>query len=517
MRRQAVPEWVRYLIRELTRPPYFLEQIFNAQHHSAAGSGEAADQPPPGEHRQSYRNQSEQSKGASSTGRPSWSGSSHPRNPRRPATSGGDTERHTKTVGADARPADVRSEGSRSGNSRTEGSRSGGSLADDAHTEDVRAERVRWQGAPAAPVQRQGTARRAEFVPTAHKGKVRTAGKKRTWSSAFRRTGYPVALAKAYGWKVESAESVADIIKVATSQGNYALKRTHITPERVEFIYRATRYLRNQGFRGAPRFALSSEKLPGVEKDGHTYYATEWIEGNNVNFASLSQLGMLARTLAEFHELSRGFEWSAYNPPYEFGLTGLIRSRAADLKNLLTRAETRDNPDEFDQVLARMAPRLRHDAEKSLRIAEDQQCNKFLLEDEENPGLCHLDVIPGNFVYTADKEIYVLDMDLSTFAPRVLDLAHLLRRSLEQLNWQPDAAYTCFVQYDAVRPMTAEEYLWVQCLLTFPYRAWRLAHTRFHVFRDRRQTEELKEISAQESRRQSFLDAYGRQIMREVD
>jgi CotS family spore coat protein len=389
--------------------------------------------------------------------------------------------------------------------------------ADGVQAEGVRAERVRSQGAPTASFQRQETAERAEFVPTAHKGKIRTTGKRRAWSSVFRRTGYPVALAKAYGWKIDSAEPVADIIKVATSQGNYALKRTHIAPERVDFIYRVTRYLRNQGFRRAPRFALSSEKLPGVTKDGHTYYATEWIDGNNVNFASLSQLGTLARTLAEFHELSRGFEWSAYNPPYEFGLTGLIRSRAADLKNLLIRAETRDNPDEFDQVLARMAPRLRQDAEKSLRIAEDQQCNKFLLQDEENPGLCHLDVIPGNFVYTADKEIYLLDLDLSTFAPRVLDLAHLLRRSLEQLNWQPDAAYTCFVQYDAVRPMTAEEYLWVQCLLTFPYRAWRLAHTRFHVFRDRRQTEELKEISAQESRRHSFLDAYGRQIMREVD
>ncbi len=47
----------------------------------------------------------------------------------------------------------------------------------------------------------------------------------------------------------------------------------------------------------------------------------------------------------------------------------------------------------------------------------------------------------------------------------------------------------------------------MQCLLTFPYRAWRLAHTRYHVLKDRTQTEELRDYAAQEVRRQAFLEA----------
>ncbi len=469
-------------MQELTKPPYFLEYMLKESHRPPAEASASAGRPPSGDDRHSDVKKYDVRRSEGSSRRAEHSSSSATRQVPRPAPAGGYTARQERESSAATRAA-----GYRAGN--------GGQ----------------------SPSRHQGAAERQEFVPTAHTRKLKTSAKKRAWSAAFRQAGYPVGLAKAYSWKVESAEPVANVVKVATSRGRYALKRTHISPERVEFIHKATQYLRKQGFQKAPRFALTSDKLPSVEKDGHTYYATQWIDGNNVNFASLSQLGQLARTLAEFHELSRGFEWNAYNPPYEFGLATMIRRRTADLKNLLIRAETRENPDEFDQVLTRLAPRLRQDAEKSLRIAEDNQCNKFLLQDEEHPGLCHLDVIPGNFVYTADKEIYVLDLDLSTFAPRVLDLAHLLRRSLQQLNWQPEAAYTCFVHYDAVRPMTAEEYLWVQCLLTFPYRVWRLAHTRFHVFRDRRQTEELKEISAQEARRQAFLEEYGRQIMREVD
>ncbi len=82
------------------------------------------------------------------------------------------------------------------------------------------------------------------------------------------------------------------------------------------------------------------------------------------------------------------------------------------------RAETKAHPDEFDELLIRLRPTLREDAEKSLRIAEDEMCRKFLLQDEDNPGLCHLDVIPGNFVYTQDKEVFVLDLDLATFSRR---------------------------------------------------------------------------------------------------
>lgn len=315
---------------------------------------------------------------------------------------------------------------------------------------------------------------------------------------------------------MQRAEPVFNVVKVGCGRGKYALKETHIPLERVEFLQKVTQHLRRNGFEQLPVFAKTPKKAPYVVRDRRTFYATEWVDGNHVNFASLPQLGRLATSLAEFHELSRGFEWNSYNPPPEFGLTSMVRRRSEDLKNILTKAESKGHPDEFDQILIRLAPALRDDAEKSVRIAEDEMCQDFLLKDEDNPGLCHLDVIPGNFIYTGDKQVYLLDLDLATFAPRVLDLAHLLRRSLQQVNWQSESAYTCFAHYDSARPMQAEEYLWVECLLRFPYRAWRLAHTRYHVFRDRQQTEELKAYSSQESRRQAFLDAYSQQITREI-
>jgi CotS family spore coat protein len=467
-----MPEWISQLLKEFTKPPYFLDHLMQERQRASS--------PSPGDGRspesQSFVATPSPPKKSTQTTR-SWNN----------ATSTGPP---TPRSSSDARSGDFPKPRPSSSASKSR--------------------------APSKMPEGDKDDANAEFVPTTL-GEAEASTRTRPWSSVFRQAGYTVGLAKAYGWQVQNAVPHSNILRVETQSGSYALKQTHVSVERVQFLHDAVRHLRKQGFAYAPRYALTAKKQPAVVRQNRTYYATKWVEGNHVNFASLPQLGRLARTLAEFHELSRGFEATRYNPPAEYGVASMIRRRSEDLRNILMRAETKAHPDEFDELLIRLAPTLREDAEKSLRIAEDEMCRKFLLQDEDNPGLCHLDVIPGNFVYTQDKEVFLLDLDLATFAPRVLDMAHLLRRSLQMLHWQSDIAYTCFVSYDTVRPITPEEYLWVQCLLTFPYRAWRLAHTRYHVLKDRTQTEELRDYAAQEVRRQAFLEAYAEQITREVE
>jgi CotS family spore coat protein len=317
-----------------------------------------------------------------------------------------------------------------------------------------------------------------------------------------------------YGWKVENAARVMNIVKVTTPKGVFALKKTHIAPERVQFLHEAQLYARDHGFTRMAQFVLTRLGKPYVRRQGETYYATEWLTGNPVNFASTAQVGQLAHALAQFHEATRGLETTGYHPPMEFALEQMLRRRANDLRTLLAEAQRRAQPDEFDSVLLRLAPALREDAERSLKLVDDPQCRAFLERDEDTPGLCHLDVIPGNFVYDAEKRVHLLDLDLATYAPRVLDLAHLLRRSLQVVNWSSEAAYACFLHYNAVRPLTAEEYVLVQALLTFPYRAWRLAASRYRTLRDAAQVEELKDYAQQEERRQAFLNAFAKQVTR---
>jgi CotS family spore coat protein len=356
--------------------------------------------------------------------------------------------------------------------------------------------------------------REAEFVATAMSQAEPVQTKSaRSWQAVFRKANLPLSLTKAYGWNVRHSSPVANVVRVDTKSTSYVLKKTHIPPRRVEFLHQVLKYLDSQGFTRYAQFALTRQnRNPYAVRNQMTYYATEWIPGNPANFASLQQVGLVAQTLAQFHELTRGYEVEGYSPPMEYALSDMLRRRTEDLRGLLVRAEAHQPADDFDKLFLGLAPQLRTDAELGIRVLEDEKCLKFLTKDGEYPGLCHLDVIPGNFIYSDKQVMHVIDLDLATYAPRVLDLSHLLRRSLQRQNWRAEVAYACFVQYNDAKSICTEEYELVRAMLAFPYRAWRLAHTHYRVLADELQTEELQDYTNQEPRRQNFLTEYARQI-----
>lgn len=339
----------------------------------------------------------------------------------------------------------------------------------------------------------------------------------RAWQAMLRQADFPVTLPALYGWEVTSIKRVSNVVHIYTTNGEYALKRTHIPPERVVFLEKALDYLQAHDFTRFSPIVSTTQNRPFVHLNDETYYATKWLPGQAANFSSISQVGQIAQTLAQFHEASKGFSHTGYRPPNEFRLQRMMRERAFDIRELLAIAEQAQNPSQFDKMFLELGPSLRKDAEKSLRLLENEACQEYLQQEEQQPGLCHLDVIPNNFVYDGNHVLWLLDFDLSTFAPRVLDEAHLLRRSLQRTNWDTEAAYACFLQYNAVRAMSAEEYVLVQALLTFPYQAWRIANTHYRVFQDSEQVLDLEAVLAQETRRQTFLDAFAKQITRVDD
>lgn len=464
LRRQPnMPEWLNQVIKELTRPPYFLEHLYT-QHQSDKETSTQA-------FTSTTADSSAQNQGQSPRYYPNHAPHSH-----RPAAKGKASENANHKDSSEWSSQTDRKSSGRQGLS--------------------------------SPAQRQ----KQEFVATAMSASSLDKSSV-SWQATFRRADIPVSLTKAYAWNIRRCQQVANVLRVETKGGTYALKSTHLSPKRVEFLHGVFAHLQNQGFtRYAPFVLTKQHRNPYAVRKTQTYYASQWVPGTSANFSSLQQIGLVAKTLSQFHELTRGFESEGYSPPMEYGLSAILRRRTEDLRALLVRAEARKPADAFDKLLLKLGVQLRADAESSIRHIEDEHCAQFLAKDAEYPGLCHLDVIPGNFIYSDPQTMYAIDFDLATFAPRVLDLSHLLRRSLQRQNWRSEVAYTCFVQYNDTQTIRSQEYQLLLALLMFPYRAWRLAHTRYRVLEDDLQVQELQEYASQEERRQKFISEYARQI-----
>ncbi|GMA63230.1 phosphotransferase [Alicyclobacillus fastidiosus] len=323
----------------------------------------------------------------------------------------------------------------------------------------------------------------------------------------------PATVLERYPIDVDRREQLPDILRVVTEdEQRYAVKRTTISLPHVWFIHKMLKYAQKQGFTRCSKLLMTKKKSPGVVYGGNVYYASEWIDGQPANFASAEHVAQTAYALAQFHEATRGFTSEKFVPEDAFDLLEMTKQRNRDLRQLLYRAEAMKDKDEFDQLFVSLKSALQDDAAESLQLLQQNECAAFLSHDKTHPGICHLDVIPGNCLYAPDHNVHLIDFELSTFAPRVLDMAHLLRRSLQVNNWSGDIAYACFLHFDTVKSIPKVEYRLVEALLKFPYRAWRLAHTRYNFFKDPAQIDDLLAYADQEARRQSFLKSFTAQV-----
>ncbi|GEO26129.1 hypothetical protein AAC03nite_19140 [Alicyclobacillus acidoterrestris] len=358
----------------------------------------------------------------------------------------------------------------------------------------------------AADVSAKSTSAKQTRTPVANRRSSRSAIPTQTYD-------IPQGVLDRYPVTIERREQMPGILRVVTDDGKrYAIKRTHLTLPHVWFVHRMLKYAQKQGFSRYSKFLLTKKKAPGVNEGGSVYYATEWIDAQPANFTSAEHVAQTAYALAQFHEATRGFTSEKFVPNDAFNLFEMTKERNHDLRQLIYKAEANDEKDEFDKLFVSLKAQLLDDAADSLQLLQQAECAAFLHADKANAGISHLDVIPGNCLYAPDHNVYLIDFELSTFAPRVLDMAHLLRRSLQLNHWSGDIAYACFLHFDTVKTIPKVEYRLVEALLKFPYRAWRLAHTRYHFFKDPAQLDDLLAYADAAPRRQSFLKSFSEQV-----
>lgn len=325
----------------------------------------------------------------------------------------------------------------------------------------------------------------------------------------------PQTVASKYDLAIEHRRPDGNIeIWTDTKGGRYAAKRSSIAPDHCRAMCQCLRHAQEQGFTKFARVIATSSGAPCVRHGDFTYYVTEWVWGQPANFGLPEHVAQTAYTLAQFHEATRNFHTDWQPDEAADDVFGLLQARSRDLRQMWLRADRRKEKDAFDQLLLSIREDLQRDAAESLALLEDRDVIAYLEVERASGGWCHLDVIPSNCLYTAQHQVVLIDFELARPAPRALDMAHLLRRSLERGNWDGHLAYACFLHFDAVRSISKAEYRAVEAILRFPYLPWRIAHARYHFGADPAQLDALQRYATQHERRQAFLASLRQQVER---
>ncbi|PWK13817.1 CotS family spore coat protein [Tumebacillus permanentifrigoris] len=335
-----------------------------------------------------------------------------------------------------------------------------------------------------------------------------------TVHSMIRRHGFSPASLKAYGITATKVEPFGPVLRLRTSKGLIALKKTELSPKQVQFLHESFLYLESRKFTRYAPFVLSTDGLPYVQVGGETYYATQWVRGQEVDFRSMPQLALTARTLADFHEASRGYEPKGYRPAMIFDLVDRFQDRRDEFNMWKKRAKAKSRPDEVDKKFLRLVDAYIAQADQALTVMKRPNVRAHLLYEEDDPPLCHLDLTPYNMVYTTIGQVCLIDLDFCTYGPRTLDLAHLVRRALQRADWEEDVLRHALVNYNAVRLLTVAEYVLLYGLLVFPHRFWRISYQHYEVGHDPHHMGYYELAEAEETKRQAFLKKFGQQVDR---
>ncbi|BCJ86971.1 spore coat protein [Effusibacillus dendaii] len=292
-----------------------------------------------------------------------------------------------------------------------------------------------------------------------------------------------------------------------------ALKKTRLPQKQIRFIAHALQHVAQNGFHRVSRMIPNTNGFFFTLLGDQTYYVTQWIEGQTADFSSVRHVAESALTIAEFHRAARGFVSVSYQPE-SIILKHLLQTRTQQLDQFLTKAKEKRKPDDVDRFVLRYLPAYKKQALQAVKLLNDPRVVHFLKQEEEDPGLAHLDITPTNLIFTPQNQICLIDFDRLSYAPRMLDIGHMMRRSLQANRWQREFALISLVQVNQVEPLRHAEYTILQSILTFPHSVWRNCRNHYLRKSSPYTLAALEQLQEQEADRQSFLEDFAAHVER---
>lgn len=328
------------------------------------------------------------------------------------------------------------------------------------------------------------------------------------------------AIHSAYKEDITQIRSIQGIWQIETSTGHlYALKKTRLNRARVSFMADALDQLYKKGFTYGTRILRTQQGLPYVVEDGATYYASEWLSGEPVRLTSTRQAGSCAKTLARLYDRSLDIAGNkASMIPGTFDVQADLDAKKKDLLHSLNRIQRTSIAKDIEHIIAEYAPHWENDTDRAISLLQSPDATLTLARFKQNPGLCHLDATARHLLLHPSGYIQLVSFEEMKYSPRVIDLAHLIRRIMQANgNWSNVTLLAPLIAYNRTRPLSQGDYLILQAMLTYPFRIENL----FHQYIDHGGTasasrdqwlKTFRQATFEEESRHEFLNEFARKV-----
>lgn len=273
---------------------------------------------------------------------------------------------------------------------------------------------------------------------------------------------------------------MALVWKLETDRGNICLKRLHRPEKKAKFSIYAQNYLAKKGFK-VPKIHKNKDGKLYTKFQAFLFVVYDWIDGTPFQFDVKEDLEMVMKGLACYHRESIG-----YTPPADIDIFSKLgklpvhyikRCQQLESWKLIANSQSEDL---FAQMYLKEIDSFIDDGKKVLSIIEDSNYQNWVDEVSKKPNLCHQDYGTGNTLRGSNGDIWIIDLDTTSFDLPIRDLRKMIIPMLDSTtNWNEETFYTMLDAYESITPLTNEQKQIMFVDMLFPYELYDVVRDKF--------------------------------------
>ena len=260
------------------------------------------------------------------------------------------------------------------------------------------------------------------------------------------------------------------------------LKKINYGPQKLLFVYGAKEHLINNGFSSIDRYYLNAEGEPYALVNEDLYTLSQWIQGRECDFYNLEEIKNAAKTLANLHQSSKGYE-----PPENSKLKSdldrwphLMEKRVKSLNKMWDMARKKNNKSSYDLAYIKSMEFYKNLGNRAKNVIINSKYDDICNRTNEDKLFCHHDYTYHNIIIDEKENYNVIDFDYCKREVRSYDISNFMVKVLKRNGWNIDYAKAILDSYNEISPLEEDEYRLIFAFLLFPQRYWRLANRYYY-------------------------------------
>lgn len=320
-----------------------------------------------------------------------------------------------------------------------------------------------------------------------------------------------------YDFKVYNSIKVRSAYKVETDKGTICLKKIRHGKKKIDNGHLLVKGLIDNNFSNVAKYIPAKDGHLFVNINKAFFYATEWINGKEVDLCSITEVENCSKLLAKFHLATNKIDKSKLSIRNNLEKWPIsFKNNLDDLEKFKKIIEKKKHKGEFDIAYLKYIDSYYSRGMSLLNILNESEYNKLSEVANKNKIICHDSFYYQNII-KMENSYYVVDLDSITIDLQINDLGKFIRRLMykSEYKWSFKKALLSINAYESVNKLTKSEHGVMIGLILFPHNFWKLGKRKYiknSNWDESKYLHKLKNLIKYNDSEQKFLNEYMKYI-----